>query len=134
VRRPRAVRSPGRRPPVPTTITITEGGSGPRSKCRSAKGGTQRETVTIWAAHRNLDLKPLVWKAAAEDIILKVQRGRATFHQISTQTEYQPRKVPRSSCPCREVAVPWFPAGSGLDSPPGVYCGRQRQSRLGRRY
>lgn len=52
------------------------------------EGGIEREPVTIWAADWNLDLKPVVWKAAAEDIILKVQRGRATFHQISTQTEY----------------------------------------------
>ena len=44
--------------------------------------------ITIWAEHWNDDPKPFIWKATAEDIITKVQRGRATLHQIKTQTDH----------------------------------------------
>ncbi len=44
--------------------------------------------ITTWAAHWNQDPKPFIWKATAEDIITKVQRGRATLHQIKTQTDH----------------------------------------------
>jgi transposase len=44
--------------------------------------------ITAWAEHWNEDPKPFVWKAAAQDIIAKVQRGRATLHQIKTQTDH----------------------------------------------
>lgn len=46
------------------------------------------EAITTWATHWNLDPKPFIWKATAEDIITKVQRGRATLHQIKTQTDH----------------------------------------------
>jgi transposase len=44
--------------------------------------------ITIWAEHWNIDPKPFIWKATAEDIITKVQRGRTTLHQIKTQTDH----------------------------------------------
>lgn len=46
------------------------------------------EAITTWAEHWNIDPKPFIWKATAEDIIAKVQRGRATLHQIKTQTDH----------------------------------------------
>jgi len=42
--------------------------------------------ITTWADHWNEDPEPFIWKATAEDIITKVRRGRATLHQIKTQT------------------------------------------------
>jgi hypothetical protein len=44
--------------------------------------------ITTWAEHWNEEPKPFIWKAPAEDIIDKVRRGRATLHQIKTQTEH----------------------------------------------
>jgi transposase len=44
--------------------------------------------ITAWAQHWNEEPKPFIWKATAEDIIAKVQRGRATLHQIKTQTDH----------------------------------------------
>lgn len=44
--------------------------------------------ITTWAEHWNEDPKPFIWKATAEDIIAKVQRGRETLHQIKTQTDH----------------------------------------------
>ena len=35
--------------------------------------------ITTWAEHWNTDPKPFIWKATAEDIITKVQRGRDTL-------------------------------------------------------
>jgi transposase len=46
------------------------------------------QAITTWAEHWNTDPKPFIWKATAEDIITKVQRGRATLHQINTQTDH----------------------------------------------
>src|SRR4051794_38746419 len=46
------------------------------------------EAITVWAEHWNTDPKPFIWKATAEDIIAKVQRGRTTLHQIKTQTDH----------------------------------------------
>lgn len=46
------------------------------------------EAITTWAEHWNTDPKPFIWKATAEDIIAKVQRGRDTLHQIKTQTDH----------------------------------------------
>jgi transposase len=43
--------------------------------------------ITTWAEHWNTDPKPF-WKATAEDIITKVQRGRETLRQINTQTDH----------------------------------------------
>jgi hypothetical protein len=31
---------------------------------------------------------PFIWKATAEDIIAKVQRGRAALYQLKTQTDH----------------------------------------------
>ena len=39
--------------------------------------------ITTWAAHWNENPKPFIWKAAAQDIITKVRRGRATLNQIN---------------------------------------------------
>ena len=36
----------------------------------------------------NTDPKPFVWKATAEDIIAKVQRGRDTLHQIESTMDH----------------------------------------------
>ena len=44
--------------------------------------------ITTWAEHWNIDPKPFICKATAEDIIAKVQRGRDTLHQIKTQTDH----------------------------------------------
>lgn len=44
--------------------------------------------ITTWAEHWNTDPKPFIWKATAEDIIAKVQRGRDTLRQINTQTDH----------------------------------------------
>ena len=43
------------------------------------------EAITTWAEHWNNDPKPFIWKATAEDIITKVQRGRDTLHQIKSR-------------------------------------------------
>jgi len=44
--------------------------------------------ITTWAQHWNADPKPFIWKATAEDIIAKVQRGRTTLHKIKSQTDH----------------------------------------------
>ena len=44
--------------------------------------------ITIWAEHWNTDPKPFIWKATAEDIIAKTQRGRHALHQIKSQTDH----------------------------------------------
>jgi len=46
------------------------------------------DAITTWAGHWNVDPRPFVWKATAEDIITKVQRGRETLRQIKTQTDH----------------------------------------------
>ena len=46
------------------------------------------DAITTWAEHWNENPKPFVWKAAAEDIIAKVRRGRDALHQVKKQTEY----------------------------------------------
>jgi transposase len=46
------------------------------------------DAITTWAEHWNKNPKPFIWKATAEDIITKVQRGRETLHQIKTQTDH----------------------------------------------
>jgi len=50
--------------------------------------GDLTQAITTWAEHWNEDPKPLIWKATAQDIITKVQRGRATLHQTNTQTDH----------------------------------------------
>ena len=44
--------------------------------------------ITDWAAHWNDDPKPFIWKATAESIIEKVQRGRDTLSQIKSTTDH----------------------------------------------
>ena len=44
--------------------------------------------IRAWAKAWNDDPKPFIWKATAADIITKVQRGRATLHQVKTQTDH----------------------------------------------
>ena len=46
------------------------------------------EAITTWAEHWNADPKPFIWKATANEIIAKVQRGRETLHQINSQTDH----------------------------------------------
>jgi transposase len=46
------------------------------------------QAITTWAEHWNADPRPFVWKATAEQIITKVARGRATLHQLKTQTDH----------------------------------------------
>ena len=43
--------------------------------------------ITTWAEHWNTNPNPFIWKATAEDIIAKVQRGRQTLYQINSQTD-----------------------------------------------
>jgi hypothetical protein len=66
--------------------------------------------ITTWAEHWNTDPKPFIWKATAEDIIAKVQRGRDTLHQIKTQTHHY-----RGFAPARRV-VSWSAWFRGLRS------------------
>jgi transposase len=44
--------------------------------------------IETWVAHWNEDPKPFVWHKAAEEIIEKVRRGRATLHQIKSATHH----------------------------------------------
>ena len=45
--------------------------------------------ILNWSAQWNNDPKPFVWKANAEDIIEKVQRGRAALtRQINSTTDH----------------------------------------------
>ena len=46
------------------------------------------DAITTWAEHWNIDPRPFIWKATAEDIITKVQRGRETLRQIKSQTDH----------------------------------------------
>lgn len=47
------------------------------------------EAILLWARHWNDDPKPFVWKATADDIIEKVQRGRAALtRQINSTTDH----------------------------------------------
>jgi transposase len=46
------------------------------------------EAITTWVDHGNVDPKPFVWHAKAEDIITKVRRGRATLSQVKSKTQH----------------------------------------------
>ncbi|MBW3648926.1 MAG: IS630 family transposase [Actinobacteria bacterium] len=46
------------------------------------------EAITTWADHWNDDPKPFVWHKAADEIIDKVQRGRAALRQIKSATHH----------------------------------------------
>jgi hypothetical protein len=52
------------------------------------------DAITPWAEHWNHDPKPFIWEATADDIITNVERGRATLHQIKTQTDHQVSRGP----------------------------------------
>jgi len=46
------------------------------------------EAITTWADHWNADPRPFIWKATAEEIVTKVQRGRDALHQIKSTTDH----------------------------------------------
>jgi len=46
------------------------------------------EAIETWVTHRNADPKPLVWHAAADDILERVRRGRKTLAQVESTTEH----------------------------------------------
>jgi hypothetical protein len=47
------------------------------------------EAIADWATHWNHDPKPFVWPKAAEEIIEKVQRGRATLSQVQLAADHE---------------------------------------------
>jgi transposase len=46
------------------------------------------EAIEFWAEHWNDDPKPFVWHKAAEEIITKVRRGRASLTQVNSATRH----------------------------------------------
>jgi transposase len=46
------------------------------------------EAIEIWAEHWNDDPKPFVWHKAAEEIIEKVRRGRASLTRVKSATRH----------------------------------------------
>jgi len=46
------------------------------------------DAITTWADHWNDDPKPFIWKATADEIITKVQRGRQSLHQIKSKADH----------------------------------------------
>ncbi len=44
--------------------------------------------ITTWTDHWNKNPKPFIWKATAENIIVKVRRGRTTLNQINSQADH----------------------------------------------
>ena len=46
------------------------------------------DAIELWVEHWNDDPKPFVWHKTAEEIIEKVQRGRATLHHIKSATDH----------------------------------------------
>ena len=47
------------------------------------------EAITTWGSHWNDDPKPFIWHTPANEIIEKVQRGRAALNrQINSTTEH----------------------------------------------
>ena len=44
--------------------------------------------IDTWTSHWNDDPKPFIWHKAADQILEKVQRGRAALHQIKTATHH----------------------------------------------
>jgi transposase len=46
------------------------------------------DAIELWVEHLNDDPKPFVWHKTAEEIIEKVQRGRATLHHIKSATDH----------------------------------------------
>jgi transposase len=50
--------------------------------------GELTKEIRFWAKHWNDDPKPFIWTKAADEIIEKVRRGRASLHQIKTATDH----------------------------------------------
>ena len=46
------------------------------------------DALEMWTEHWNDNPRPFVWTKTAEEIIAKVQRGRAALHQIKTATDH----------------------------------------------
>ena len=46
------------------------------------------EAIETWITHWNEDPKPFVWHKAAEEIIEKVRRGRASLAQVKSATDH----------------------------------------------
>jgi transposase len=46
------------------------------------------DAIDLWVAHWNTDPKPFIWHKTAAEIIAKVRRGRATLHQIKSETDH----------------------------------------------
>jgi transposase len=47
------------------------------------------EAITTWGSHWNDDPKPFIWHTSADEIVEKVQRGRAALNrQINSTTEH----------------------------------------------
>ena len=46
------------------------------------------DAITTWAEHWNADPKRFIWKATAEEIITKVERGRTTLHETNSTTDH----------------------------------------------
>src|SRR5215212_592067 len=46
------------------------------------------DAITTWTEHGNAEPTPLVWHAAADEILAKVQRGRATLAQVKSKTQH----------------------------------------------
>jgi hypothetical protein len=46
------------------------------------------DAITTWAKHWNTDPTPFIWRATADEIITKVQRGRDALHQIKSTTDH----------------------------------------------
>jgi len=46
------------------------------------------EAIDLWATHWNDDPKPFIWKKTADEIIAKVQRGRAALTEAKTATHH----------------------------------------------
>jgi transposase len=47
-----------------------------------------QEAIELWAEHWNDDPKPFVWKKPAEEIVAKVQRGRASLASVKSATHH----------------------------------------------
>src|SRR2546421_1530631 len=83
------------------------------------------DAITVWAGHWNADPKPFVWKATAQEIITKVQRGRATLHQIKTQTDHSATRTTECATPLMSGANDSETIVTRMATPCGARrCGR----------
>ncbi len=46
------------------------------------------DAIELWVEHWNDDPKPFIWHKTGEEIIAKVQRGRATLHHIKSAAQH----------------------------------------------